>query len=96
MSSDAKQIMGVLVALGTPEGSDQPRALVHCTEDEIRNVKHVPMMARVAIVPLEDLNGSAVPPIVEENRRLRDQVKRLTQLLHGTLSEKEKLNEPTK
>ena len=81
MSGASQQILGVLVELGTPAGSDQPRALVHCTEDEIRNVKHVPMLRRVAIVALDDLNGSAVPPVVAECQGLREEVQRLKALM---------------
>lgn len=75
MSSDPRYIIGELVAVGTPEGSEQPRALVHCTQHDIASVRRLPMLQRVAIVPLELLHGSDAPPIVEENRRLRECVR---------------------
>lgn len=59
MSSDPRYIVGELVEVGTPEGSDQPRALIHCTEQEIAAVRRLPMLQRVAVVPLEVLNGGA-------------------------------------
>jgi hypothetical protein len=71
MSGDPRYIVGELVEVGTPEGENQPRALIYCTEAEIRGVKQLPIMRRVAIVPLDLLNNSAVPPIVAECRRLR-------------------------
>lgn len=83
MSSTPKYLVGELVELGTPEGSEQPRALIHCTVADITAVKWVPMLRRVAIVPLEDLNGSTVPPIVLENQQLHAEVARLKQLLSG-------------
>jgi hypothetical protein len=79
MSGAPKYIIGELVQLGTPEGSDQPRALIHCKEGDIAAVKYAPMLRRVAIVPLEELNGSDVPPIVAECVELRAEVERLTQ-----------------
>jgi hypothetical protein len=82
MSSDPKYIIGDLVELGTPEGSDQPRVLIHCKEGDIAAVKYVPMLRRVAIVPLEELNGSDVPPIVAENRRLLEQVARCQDVIY--------------
>jgi hypothetical protein len=71
VSGAPKYIIGELVELGTPAGSEQPRALIHCHEGDIAAVKYVPLLRRVAIVPLEELNGSDVPPIVAENRSLR-------------------------
>ena len=82
MSGAPKYIIGELVQLGTPEGSDQPRALIHCIESDIAAVKYAPMQRRVAIVPLDDLNGSDVPPIVAENRLLREQVERSEDLVY--------------
>lgn len=67
MSSAPRYLVGELVAVGTPDGEAQPRALVHCTEEMVRATQWLPMLRRVAIVPLEDLNGSDVPPIVQEN-----------------------------
>lgn len=71
MSGSPKYIVGELVELGTPEGSDQPRALIQCRESDIAAVKYAPMMRRVAIVPLEALHGSDAPPIVAECAELR-------------------------
>lgn len=75
MSGAPKYIVGELVQLGTPEGSDQPRALIHCRESDVAAVKYAPLLRRVAIVPLDQSEGSDVPPIVLENRRLRDVMK---------------------
>lgn len=71
MSREPKYLVGELVELGTPSEGAQPRAVVVCTEADIAAVKWVPMMRRVAIVPLDDLNGSDVPPVVAENQLLR-------------------------
>ena len=71
MSASPRYVLGTLVQLGTPDGETQPRALVHCTEDEIRDVQCTPLLQRVAIVPLENLHGSTVPPIVRECVALR-------------------------
>ncbi len=46
-------IHGILVALGTPEDG-QPRALVHCTEEQIRSVETAAMMRPVVIVSEEE------------------------------------------
>lgn len=43
-------IHGVLVTLGTPPESNQPRAIVHCTEAQIQAVKRAAMMQPVVIV----------------------------------------------
>jgi hypothetical protein len=82
VSSDPKYIIGDLVQLGTPEGSDQPRALIHCRESDIAAVKYAPILRRVAIVPLDNLNGSDVPPIMAENRRLLEQVARCQDVIY--------------
>lgn len=87
MSSDPRYIIGELVEVGTPEGSDQPRALIHCTQHDIAAVRRLPMLQRVAIVPLELLHGSDVPPVVEENRRLKDGLTRLVAWLKSPQSD---------
>jgi hypothetical protein len=83
MSSSPKYIVGELVEIGTPLGSEQPQAVIHCEQSDISAVKWVPLLRRVAIVPLEDLHGSDVPPVVAENVRLKAEVARLAQLLSG-------------
>ena len=83
MSGTPKYLIGELVELGTPAGEDQPRALIHLSEADIAAVPTVPMFRRVAIVPLDLLNGSDVPPIVAECLRLQAEVRRLEQHLSG-------------
>lgn len=82
MSGAPKYIIGELVELGTPAGEEQPRALIHCHESDIAAVKYAPILRRVAIVPLEELNGSDAPPIVAENRRLLEQVARCQEVIY--------------
>ena len=52
MSTD---LQGTLVALGTPTGTSQPRALIHCTEDQIRRAERVPILQAVTVVASGDL-----------------------------------------
>ncbi len=51
------RIEGVLVALGTPPDSDQPRALVHCTEAQIQRVERACMMSPVTIIETAELRS---------------------------------------
>lgn len=44
-------LLGVLVAVGTDPETQLTRALVKCTEEEIKSVQHLPMMDAVAVVP---------------------------------------------
>lgn len=71
MPSVPQYLVGELVAVGTPDGDTQPRALVHCSESSIKDVAYLPMMKRVALVPLDRIDGSDAPPVVRENERLR-------------------------
>lgn len=50
-------IEGVLVALGTPPDSTQPRALVHCTVEQIRAVETAAMMQPVTILATAELTS---------------------------------------
>lgn len=58
-------IKGVLVALGTPDGDDQPRALVHCTREAIQSLREVNMFQAVEIV-----EAGLVDALRRENERL--------------------------
>jgi hypothetical protein len=52
------EIHGILVAVGTPPAliePAQPRALVHCTEQQIRDIPHLPMMRPVVIITESEL-----------------------------------------
>ena len=60
-------IHGTLVALGTPapehfEQRTQPRALVHCTEEQIRSVEKAAMFQPVVIVAKAELDALLVEP----------------------------------
>lgn len=83
MPSVPQYLVGELVSVGTPDGEQQPRALVHCSEQSIKDVAYLPMMKRVALVPLDRINGSDAPPIVLENERLHQALRLLRQWCLG-------------
>jgi hypothetical protein len=57
---------GNLVALGTPTGETQPRALIHCTQQEIQSLKFLALGA-VIVVGESELKNT----LAELERRLK-------------------------
>ena len=47
-------IIGKLVAVGTPHGTTQPRALVHCTREQIAGVDRLAMFKPVVIIEVAE------------------------------------------
>ena len=47
-------LMGKRVAVGTPHGSRHPRALVHCTREQLAGVNRLPMFRPVVIIEVAE------------------------------------------
>lgn len=69
-------IRGELVSLGTPMGETQPRALVHCTREQIQSVQRLCVLAPVIVVAEAELMNT----LGELQRRLEYLATQLTEL----------------
>lgn len=49
-------LRGKLVAVGTPTGDAQPRALVHCTQQEIQSLKFLALGTVIVVSETELMN----------------------------------------